>query len=584
MHPDVEEVRPKLKEILYDCAVEIRATKAALYLSTAASRYELVTEYGFRGNLRTLTDDTDPVVDRCGRGRTPFYVNGVGAEPRFSQRLFEASTDRLLVAPLYSRGKLVGLIDMRDKAGKAPFEEADVLKAQSIADRIVALFAKSNLFGHHYIALSRASGEHLAVSSDRADDGPDRPLVSATPPVREKPRVAPAPPPQQQAPPPAAAPELAPPRAIGNSAFDANRLAILVRSAHEAASRIGTADAEAIGETEVSAARDVLRSILLVPGAIAAVFSTFGHLGGVQEIAARTALTDDAQRLIQEKLNAWLAKRGEAGAFVRTNINAPFGTSAAPITAADIQKVVTAPLSSPVPRGLYLTVVFAAKPERATHDLLAVLHAHLQLVLEQSLQRGAAGSLRARIAEKLVEPDFAKLPALRRHSDLVSRLTESFARYIGLPAADVENARLAALVHDCGMRLLDYERLYRKRQLTHEDLAMLREHATVGAALVEPLLGPDVARVVLAHHERVDGRGYPHELRGDDIPLAARLLQIADAWVTMIDPESYHAPEPFSNAIASVARGAGSQFDAELAQKFIELIRSGSARPAAPKA
>jgi HD-GYP domain-containing protein (c-di-GMP phosphodiesterase class II) len=571
VHPDVEEVRPKLKEILYDCAVEIRATKAALYLSTGASRYELVTEYGFRGSVRALADDTDPLVDRCGRGRTPFYVNGVGAEPRFSQRLFEASTDRLLVAPLYSRGKLVGLIDMRDKAGKAPFEEADVTKAQAIADRIVALFAKTNLFGHHFIALSRASGEHLAVSSDRADDGPDRPLVSATPPVREKPLVSTAAPP----PAPAAAPEPPPSRALSNRAFDATRVTLIVRNAHEAASRIGAATNEAIGETEVAAAREVLRSILLVPGAIAAVFSTFGHLGGVQEIAARTTLADDAQQLIQEKLNAWLAKRGEAGAFVCTNITAPFGTSAAPIAAADIQKVVTAPLTSPAPRGLYLTVVFTGKPDRATHELLAVLHAHLQLVLEQSLQRGALTSLRARVAEELVEPDFAKLPALRRHSDLVSRLTESFARYVGLPAADVENARLVALVHDCGMRLLDYERLYRKRQLTHEDLATLREHATVGAALVEPLLGPDIARAVLAHHERIDGRGYPNELRGDDIPLAARLLQIADAWVTMIDPESYHAPEPFSSAIASISRGAGTQFDPELAQKFIEMIRSG---------
>src|SRR5262245_38513494 len=103
MHPEVEELKPKLKEILYDCAVNIRATKAALYLFDGNNRFELVTEYGFRGAIRSSADFNDPIVDRCGRGRTPFYVNGLAVEPRFSQILFEASTDRLLAAPLYSR-------------------------------------------------------------------------------------------------------------------------------------------------------------------------------------------------------------------------------------------------------------------------------------------------------------------------------------------------------------------------------------------------------------------------------------------------------------------------------------------------
>ena len=100
MHAEVEELRPKLKEILYDCAVDIKATKAALYLFDGTSKFELVTEYGFRGGTRRSADMNDPMVDRCGRGRTPFYVNGVAAEPRFSELLFESSTDRLLAAPL----------------------------------------------------------------------------------------------------------------------------------------------------------------------------------------------------------------------------------------------------------------------------------------------------------------------------------------------------------------------------------------------------------------------------------------------------------------------------------------------------
>ena len=549
MHAEVDELRPKLKEILYDCAVDIRATKAALYLFDGTSRFELVTEYGFRNlGLRESVDANDPIADRCGRGRTPFFVNGLAAEPRFSQLMFEAGSDRLLAAPLYLRGKLVGFIDMRDKAGKQPFDNDDLPKAQRIADRLAELFADKNIFGHRFIALSTTA---------------------------EKPAPVPVPPPA----PPPAEPEPNAGRASARPApaetrAHVPRLATLVIDARNAASRILVAQPESLTDAELTAARDVLRAILLIPGVVAATFSAFDHLGGVQEIAGRSTLTDDAKNVLQSKLNVWLTKRGEGGGFVRTSVLTPLGTSTPPIAAADVQKVFTAPLTAGTLRGLYLTVAFAGNPDRVAHELLAVLHTHLQLVLEQSMQRHSAASARVRIAEKLVEPDFAKYPELRRHTELVSRLCESFARHLGWSAPEVENARLFGLIHDCGMRLLDYERLYRKHDLTAEELGFLREHPSVGAALVEPLLGPDLARAVLCHHERVDGRGYPNELHGDEIPLLARMLQLCDAWTAITDPDSYQPPEPPDTAIATLSRAAGAQFDAELTARFIEMVRA----------
>ncbi|HVG22545.1 MAG TPA: HD domain-containing phosphohydrolase [Thermoanaerobaculia bacterium] len=557
MHAEVDELRPKLKEILYDCAVDIRATKAALYLFDGASRFEMVTEYGFRNlGVRDSVDGNDPIVDRCGRGRTPFYVNGLAVEPRFSQLMFEAGTDRLLASPLYSRGKLVGFVDMRDKAGKQPFDNDDLPKAQLIAERLVELFADKNIFGHRFISLSTA-------------DAPSPDLARAAPRPAEPP-----PPPAQAAPPPQAAPApVAPPPKPPEPRPPVPSLAPLVINARSVASRIRIAAPESIAEAEVTAARDVLRAILLIPGVAAATFSAFGHMGGVQEIAARSTLNDEAKNVLQSKLNVWLTKRGEGGGFVRTALVTPFGTSGPPITAADVQKVFTAPLTVGSLRGLYLTVAFTGNPERVAHELLGVLHTHLQLVIEQSMQRGSAAANRARIAEKLVEPDFAQCPALRRHTELVSRLSESFARHLGWPAAEVENARILALVHDCGLRLLDYERLYRKHDLGSEEMSFLREHPNVGAALVEPLLGAELARAVLCHHERVDGRGYPNELHGDEIPLLARALQLCDAWAAMTDPESYQPPASRDAALSTLTNAAGSQFDAELTPRFLDMLR-----------
>ncbi|HUR80115.1 MAG TPA: HD domain-containing phosphohydrolase [Thermoanaerobaculia bacterium] len=559
MHAEVEELRPKLKEILYDCAVDFRATKAALFLFDGIGRFELVTEYGFRGlGLHESVDLNYPIADRCGRGRTPFFVNGLAIEPRFSQLMFEAGSDRLLAAPLYSRGKLIGFVDIRDKAGKQPFDNDDLPKAQRIAERMVELFGDKNIFGHRFISLS--TSETPAVRPDVSPEAQTAPM----PAIHPAPAVAPAPPP----PAPAAPPRPEAPRA------NVPRLATLVIDARAAAGRILVAQPDSITEAELTAARDVLRAILLIPGVVAATFSAFGHMGGVQEIAARTSLNDEAKNVLQSKLNVWLTKRGEGGGFLRTSVFTPLGTAGAPITPADVQKVFTAPLTIDSLRGLYLTVAFAGNPDRVAHELLGVLHTHLQLVIEQSMQRGSAAEVRARIAERLVEPQFTQFRELRRHSELVSKSCESFARHLSWSAHEVENARIVGLVHDCGMRLLDYDRLYRKRDLTPEELGFLREHPHVGAALVEPLLGSDVARAVLCHHERADGRGYPNELHGEEIPLLSRVLQLCDAWIAMTDPESYQPPETIAAALTTLTRAAGSQFDAELTPRFLEMVRS----------
>jgi len=78
VHREIEDLQVKLKEILYDCVTEVRATKAALFLlDHSANQFELITEYGFKASTRTRVDDADPIVERCGRGPAPFFVNSL---------------------------------------------------------------------------------------------------------------------------------------------------------------------------------------------------------------------------------------------------------------------------------------------------------------------------------------------------------------------------------------------------------------------------------------------------------------------------------------------------------------------------
>jgi HD-GYP domain-containing protein (c-di-GMP phosphodiesterase class II) len=203
---------------------------------------------------------------------------------------------------------------------------------------------------------------------------------------------------------------------------------------------------------------------------------------------------------------------------------------------------------------------------------LGAFHSQLQFAIDQAIGRRDHDALQMRIAEKLLEPDFEKYPELRGHTHAVVARTEAFGRFLGITQHEVDIMRIVAMVHDVGMRLLDYDRLYRKRDLSHDELTLLQQHPVVGAALVEPLLGQEIARAVLAHHERFDGGGYPHDLRGTDIPFPARLVQICDIYEAMTAADNYQVPLSHDAAMAVIGRGAGSQFDGELAARFQAMM------------
>jgi putative nucleotidyltransferase with HDIG domain len=160
-----------------------------------------------------------------------------------------------------------------------------------------------------------------------------------------------------------------------------------------------------------------------------------------------------------------------------------------------------------------------------------------------------------------------------RHSAAVARYAREMARAIGLPPAEQELVHTAGLLHDIGKFIFPDSILLADTKLTDEQFEIVKRHPEQGAKLVRRIDGyGHVAEIIHAHHERIDGRGYPRGLVGDDIPIASRIISIADTYDVMTSRDSYRKPVSPHEAIAELRRVSGSQLDAHLVEVFIGLV------------
>jgi putative nucleotidyltransferase with HDIG domain len=160
-----------------------------------------------------------------------------------------------------------------------------------------------------------------------------------------------------------------------------------------------------------------------------------------------------------------------------------------------------------------------------------------------------------------------------RHSAAVARYSRAIAQRAGYSRSDEELIHIAALLHDIGKFILPDRILKANVPLTEEDWMLIRRHPQQGARVVSAVdgYGP-VAEIILAHHERIDGKGYPRGLIADDIPEAARIISVADTYDVMTARDSYRKPVSSFEAIQELRRVAGAQLDARFVSIFIELL------------
>jgi diguanylate cyclase (GGDEF)-like protein len=201
-------------------------------------------------------------------------------------------------------------------------------------------------------------------------------------------------------------------------------------------------------------------------------------------------------------------------------------------------------------------------------DVVTVLSASEKADRLERAQSLAALRALARVVD-------ARDPDTQRHSERVADLAVRLAAHLGWKEDAQARLHEAALVHDIGKIGIPDALLRKTDRLRGEEFELVKAHAALGARIVSEVLTPDQTAWVRGHHERFDGRGYPDRLAGDGLSAGARILAVADSWDAMTTRRPYRDAFSVPQAMAELARGAGSQWAHDPVAAMIALVEAG---------
>jgi diguanylate cyclase (GGDEF)-like protein/PAS domain S-box-containing protein len=218
-------------------------------------------------------------------------------------------------------------------------------------------------------------------------------------------------------------------------------------------------------------------------------------------------------------------------------------------------------------------------PSRLVHEtqsrMLSTAASSLAATLEELGASQAVSELDLRALAAVGAAAEIKDKFIRGHQERASVWAAAIAEEMGLPAEQVRNIRIAGLLHDLGKVSIDERILNKPGKLTEEEYTTIKHHAPLGAAIVvsEAEALRQLAPIIRHHHERFDGRGYPDGVAGEDIPLEARILSVADVLDAMTHKRAYRNALSMEKTIAELERGAGTQFDPTVVKAFLALMK-----------
>ncbi len=558
-----------------------RPSKAAFYtLDPAQSVFRLKAQFGFTrtDRLAERLGRNDTVVNYIYEHREPTFINNVNAAGKLMDLMVQGTSMRMLLAPLYLDGRIMGLVDVREKNGRVAFTTDDVSEI-------------SDLLRKFAIEIRRLADSRGGTDLPSPEPPPQierlverAPSVTAPPSSLERTsgfstaqlhtsgifRRAGAP--------------LAEPDADGGNQLP-NAVARALRLVEETLARSSSAKiAAAVGggltprEAEFIAL--YLPTCLSYEEVEVAAVSSFVPGAATVTIAARRTLDPDIAPALLENLEKIFAKTAVPFSFSSDPSWRPLETprpDAPPVHRAEIVSIQSSVLDSSSEGVVLFSLLFRHGPNPEVRESLRAAHVVLRNVLSGNRSEARFREAYRGLVNKLLEPNIQKRTALKTHSFNVGRMARKLAAQLGIPPMEVEQITVAGILHDVGMRELNYDTLYVKRTLTDEELSLLRQHPRVGAYLLEDIPWPyPIAPLVKHHHERWDGGGYPDGIKGDEIPLGSRIIHLCEAFDAMTSPTSYRSVLSDYQALDILESKAGTQFDPELTPEFKRMVEGAS--------
>ncbi|HEX6583167.1 MAG TPA: diguanylate cyclase [Thermoleophilaceae bacterium] len=348
---------------------------------------------------------------------------------------------------------------------------------------------------------------------------------------------------------------------------------------------------EELLDVELERATRAGRPLSVIVGDIdsfAAVNERQGHAAGdsaLQRVAADCLKwkrrIDQAARIGGEEFALLLPETDERGAFIvaerlRRATHRTFAEATVPLTISF--GVASSPAHGSDPVGLLRAAdrAVAAAKDRGS-DRTVIYSDEVARTLAQSGGK-VDSQLQLATVIALAEALDIRDTGTGQHSHTVGRYAELMARELGFEEERVERVCLAGVLHDIGKIGISDIVLSKPGPLDADEWQQMYTHPEIGARLLARPEFDDLRAWILAHHERPDGIGYPYALSGDDIPVEARILAVADAYEAMTADRVYRSALGAEGARAELEAGAGTQFDAEIVSAFLKALDTGRAR------
>jgi diguanylate cyclase (GGDEF)-like protein len=336
---------------------------------------------------------------------------------------------------------------------------------------------------------------------------------------------------------------------------------------------------KAVNDTYGHAVGDVvLRGVAQTIKANLRHTDTIGRYGGEEFMLLLTETAPDDGATLTEKLRLLVAGlkfsvEGNPNLSVTISIGIAGGTGQT-LRVDTLVRDADAAMYSAKALGRNQTYVFAEPDEDARVPRAPISPAGRARAVE-------VGRAARRAATAALTSVIAPLPHYRgQPSALIATIVTHMAHQLDLPEQEIDRLKIAALLHDVGKVAVPEEILEKPTSLTSSEWRSVVQHPRIGQVILEQATAlKDAVPIILHHHERYSGHGYPYGLRGNDIPLGARIVAIADAYDAMIHDRPYKRAMSHEQAIAELRRHAGTQFDPELISLFCDLYADRAPAP-----